>query len=240
MSVGADGGNSANGGAPATTETVSIAVRADASPMEGRLWLPAYARGVLIVPAMGVFGSSTAHADQVIASIQRFAEVGTLVVDLLSLEERRDADGRSSLESGPRSAPDAAWVEKLASRLNGVTDWMATHETARHLRMGYLADGVAGAAALVAASGRSEVRAAVLHAARLDLAGQAVEALRTPTLLVVGAMDDDVLAMNRSARARMKGTTELATVPSEGATLTAPGREELAKRASEWFAHHFG
>lgn len=240
MSVGGGGGSSANCGTPATTESVSIAVRADASPMQGRLWLPAYARGVLVVPAIGVSGVSGLHAANVIDEILRFAEVGALVIDLSSRDEQRDAAGPSSLASGPRSSPDAAWVEKLASRLNGVTDWVATHETARHLRLGYLAEGIAASAALVAASGRSEVRAAVLHAARLDLAGPAVEALRAPTLLVVGEMDDDVLAMNRSARARMRGTTELATVPSEGAALTAAGHEELAKRASEWFARHFG
>lgn len=117
-------------------------------------------------------------------------------------------------------------VAKLAQRLAVATDWVVMHETLRWLPLAYVATGVHAAAALVTASTRREVRAIVARMGRPDLAGSALENVRVPTLLVVDASDDALVALNRSARPRLR-TSELAIL----------GREETLARTAVWLRH---
>ena len=62
-------------------------------------------------------------------------------------------------------------------------------------------DGLRGAAvALIAAAARAEtVGAVVSRGGRPGLAGRALRAVRSPTLLIVGGADHQVIALNRLA-----------------------------------------
>jgi len=92
------------------------------------------------------------------------------------------------------------------------------------------------AAALVAAAERPQaVRAVVSRGGRPDLAGQALEAVRAPTLLIVGGADEAVIEMNRKAMQRMAGA-ELVVVPGATHLFEEPGAlEEVARLAASWF-----
>lgn len=125
------------------------------------------------------------------------------------------------LRAGPEEPIDLA---VLAQRLSVVTDWVAMHATLRYLPLGYCATGVSAAASLITASTRREVRAVVSRAGRPDLAGHALENVRVPTLLVVDETDDALVALNRSARPRMR-TSDLAIVPK--ATIDARAADYL-------------
>ena len=107
----------------------------------------------------------------------------------------------------------------------------------RHLPIAYFATGSGAAAAIAAASSRSDVRGIVSSSGRPDLAGAALEAVRVPTLLIVAEEDDALLALNRSARSRLRAS-ELAVVAC-GSPLDHPGaREEVARRAGAFYDRH--
>jgi hypothetical protein len=60
-----------------------------------------------------------------------------------------------------------------------------------------------------------------------------------PTLLIVGALDEPVLAMNRAAMARMPGEVLLEIVPGATHLFEEPGAlERVAGLAGDWFLRH--
>jgi pimeloyl-ACP methyl ester carboxylesterase len=92
----------------------------------------------------------------------------------------------------------------------------------------------------VAAAQRPDVvHAVVSRGGRPDLAGDALQHVRAPTLLIVGGDDVPVIEMNKDARARMRSEVRLEIV--EGAThlFEEPGTlEEVARLARDWFVHY--
>jgi len=62
-----------------------------------------------------------------------------------------------------------------------------------------------------------------------------------PSLLIVGGRDEQVLALNEGAAARMKARTELAIVPGASHLFEEPGAlERVAELAAGWFAQWMG
>ena len=178
-----------------------VLIRVRGAELEADLLLPANAVAVVI---------RAGRRDDAQGLVQHLAEhrrIASLSVDLRVGDE----------------PPDLAM---LAQRLAVVTDWVVMHDALRWLPLAYCASGIDAAAALVTTSARSEVRAVVARAGRPDLAGGALENVRVPTLLVVDEADDALVALNRSARPRLK-TSELAIV----------SRDAMLARTAEWLAH---
>ena len=74
---------------------------------------------------------------------------------------------------------------------------------------------------------------------RPDLAGRKLRAVRVPTLLIVGELDTDVIALNEQASALLDCETRLAIVPGATHLFEEPGTlDEAARLAAEWFAKH--
>ena len=74
----------------------------------------------------------------------------------------------------------------------------------------------AAAALMAAAEVPDHVRLVISRGGRPDLAGQSLEQVGAPTLLIVGGRDVEVLALNKAAATRLSGPVEIAVVP--GAT----------------------
>ncbi len=93
------------------------------------------------------------------------------------------------------------------------------------------------AAALVAAAARPQrVYAVVSRGGRADLAGDALPHVQAPTRLIVGAMDTEVLELNRRARRCLGGRAELCVVPGATHLFEEPGTlAQAAELAAEWF-----
>lgn len=176
----------------------SARIRVRRAELEGDLVLPANAAAVVIR------AGRRDDAQRLVEHLADRARIASLSVDLRVGDE----------------PPDLAM---LAERLAVVTDWVVMHDTLRCLPLAYCASGVDAAVALVTASARSEVRAVVARAGRPDLAGGALESVRVPTLLVVDEADEALVALNRSARPRLR-TSELATV----------ARDAMLTRTAEW------
>jgi putative phosphoribosyl transferase len=201
-----------------------------AEAIEGDLQLPAGADG-LVVFAHGSGSGRHSPRNRMVASRLNEAEFGTLLIDLLTSEEEAvDA----------RTAHLRFDIGLLAERLLAAGDALATEPGARDLPLGYFGASTGAAAALVAATERSDpVRAIVSRGGRPDLAGDALPRVRAPTLLIVGSLDEGVIELNRRAAGQLAGESDLAMVAGATHLFDEPGTlEEVARLAVGWFTRH--
>jgi putative phosphoribosyl transferase len=126
----------------------------------------------------------------------------------------------------------------LATRLTNITQWMLSQPQMDALKIGYFGASTGAGAALVAAAQLPRlIQAVVSRGGRPDLAGDALERVEAPTLLIVGGNDPVVLELNRQALARMNCVKRLQVIPGAGHLFEEPGAlAEAATLARAWFA----
>lgn len=200
-------------------------------PLRGMLAIPEAASG-LVLFAHGSGSGRHSPRNQFVASVLQEAGLGTLLFDLLTEEE-------GALDA--RTAHLRFDIELLAERLAGGTEW-AWHETeTASLAVGYFGASTGAAAALRAAAGFGLAIASVVsRGGRPDLAGPFLPLVRSPTLLIVGGEDPEVLRLNREAYALLETERELAVVPGASHLFEEPGKlEEAARLAAAWFGRYF-
>ncbi|MFJ5229527.1 phosphoribosyltransferase family protein [Kitasatospora sp. NPDC088391] len=130
----------------------------------------------------------------------------------------------------------------LGGRLVAATRAATAHRALRGLPFGYFGASTGAAAALWAAA-EPDVRpgAVVARGGRPDLAEARLPLVRAPVLLVVGGADEEVLELNRRARAALRCPSSLQVVPGAGHLFEEPGAlEAVAELAADWFARHLG
>ncbi len=194
--------------------------------LAGHLRVPPDARGVIVF-VHGSGSSRFSHRNISVADALEAAEFATLLFDLLSTAEERD---RSNVFD----------VELLADRLRGVTAWLARRPEVADLPVGYFGASTGAGAALVAASDPdSPVAAIVSRGGRPDLALRYLGDVRAPTMLIVGSRDEDVLARNHAAAARMSCEHRLEVVAGATHLFEEPGAlEAVAELATGFFREH--
>jgi pimeloyl-ACP methyl ester carboxylesterase len=198
--------------------------------LEGDLAVPARAGGIVVF-AHGSGSSRHSPRNRFVASELRNAGLGTLLMDLLTRDEERheDAGGRLRFD-----------IELLVRRLAGAAEWLAAQRETAALPIGYFGASTGAAAALVAAARQpARVAAVVSRGGRPDLAGNALAAVRAPTLLIVGGDDVPVIEMNREAFDWLRCTKAMKIVPGATHLFEEPGTlEQVARLAAEWFGRH--
>ncbi len=198
----------------------------------GELALPAKATG-LVLFAHGSGSSRHSPRNQFVARVLRQAGMGTLLFDLLTAEEEEAEAYTRHLRFD---------ISLLTERLVGATRWALDETGLRDLDVGCFGASTGAAAALVAAAelGQS-IRAVVSRGGRPDLAGDALERVTAPTLLIVGGEDWSVIPLNEAAYARLRCEKALRIVRGATHLFEEPGAlEAVAEMASDWFAHHLG
>lgn len=194
--------------------------------LDGDLAVPAHARG-LVVFAHGSGSTRRSPRNQQVASSLHEHGFGTLLFDLLTPVEAADR-----------------WnvfdIDLLAGRLVEAIDWIAGRPALAPLPLGLFGASTGAAAALKAAAVRAgRVRAVVSRGGRPDLAGDALERVRAPTLLIVGGADTEVLALNQAALERLNRGSALSVVPGATHLFEEEGAlEQVADLAGRWFASH--
>lgn len=133
-------------------------------------------------------------------------------------------------------------IDLLARRLTDVVEWATSDGATTGMNVGLFGASTGAAAALRAAAALPEgVRALVSRGGRPDLAGDALSAVRCPTLLIVGERDADVLELNQGASARLECTKRLEVVPGATHLFEEPGAmERVAELARDWFVEWLG
>lgn len=200
--------------------------------LEGNLSIPAGALGIVLF-AHGSGSSRHSPRNRYVAEVLQQAGLATLLMDLLTLDEER---------VDMRTAHLRFDISLLASRLVMATEWVHEHADTRELKVGYFGASTGGGAALMAATqlpeGIPPVSAVVSRGGRPDLAGAALRTVTTPTLLIVGGQDFEVIRLNEQALAQMSGASikELAIVPGATHLFEEPGTlEQVARLARDWF-----
>jgi len=198
--------------------------------LDGELCLSASGHG-LVVFAHGSGSSRLSPRNQYVARVLNEGGLGTLLFDLLTIEEEQAERRTGNLRF------DIAF---LAQRLAGATRWVLDREEPRDIVMGFFGSSTGAAAALVAAAELGNtIKAVVSRGGRPDLAGSSLERVAAPTMLIVGSNDLSVVPLNESAYAQLHCQKELRLVPGASHLFKEPGAlEQVAKAALDWFVHH--
>ncbi|MGC4804691.1 dienelactone hydrolase family protein [Micromonospora sp. DT233] len=213
-----------------TTRGEAVTIPAGDARLAADVLLPDGAVGAVLF-AHGSGSSRHSPRNTAVAGVLHGRALGTVLVDLLTGEEDRvDA----------RTAELRFDIGLLANRLAAIVDWMGTEPTLGRLPVGLFGASTGAAAALVAAAARPDrVRAVVSRGGRPDLAGPALSEVRAPTLLLVGGLDEQVIALNEQAMADLGEVGELRVVPGATHLFEEPGTlEQVADAAAGWFADH--
>jgi putative phosphoribosyl transferase len=205
-----------------------VEIPAEDVSLAGDLAIPEGSRGVVLF-AHGTGSGRHSPRNRFVAQVLQAAGLATLLPDLLTEDEER-----ADLRTGHLRFD----IELLASRLAAAAEWLGREPATAQLPVGYFGASTGAAAALVAAAERP-VAAVVSRGGRPDLAGDALERVSAPTLLIVGSLDAPVIDMNKEALVRLSCEKQMRIV--EGAThlFEEPGAlEEVAALAREWFRSH--
>ncbi|MDD5336366.1 MAG: alpha/beta hydrolase [Rhodoferax sp.] len=205
-----------------------LSIPAEGVHLEGLLELPATAPGIVLF-AHGSGSGRHSPRNNYVARVLRDKGMGTLLLDLLTVSEDLDYQTRFD-------------IALLTHRLLLSTHWVRQHTPpTRQLAIGYFGASTGAAAALQAAAALGdEIHAVVSRGGRPDLAGtQALARVKSPTLLLVGSLDEQVLELNREAYARLHCSKELAIIPGATHLFEETGTlEQVADRAAAWFSRH--
>ncbi len=216
----------ANNDPPTCDEDVEV--QAGSARLEGHLMVPEHGLGVVVF-AHGSGSSRHSPRNQFVAGVLEQAGIGTLLFDLLTPEEELD---RANVFDIPL----------LARRLSATTRWLRIQRDCIGLPVGFFGASTGAAAALwSAAELGAEVEAVVSRGGRPDLAGPRLAEVTAPTLLIVGARDGAVLALNREAQSQLTCESSLVVIPGATHLFEEPGTLlAAAETARDWFVAHLG
>lgn len=193
----------------------------------GHLLIPTNAKSIIIF-AHGSGSSRHSPRNQLVSSVLQQSGFGTFLFDLLSEGEARD---RCNVFNIPM----------LGSRLLQVTTWLRKHHPVPSIC--YFGASTGGGAALWAASQpEANIVAVVSRGGRPDLAGSVqLHSIQSPTLLIVGGKDTDVIEGNKQALEQMSNCMQkkLEIVPGASHLFEEPGAlQKVAELACNWFEYH--
>jgi putative phosphoribosyl transferase len=201
-----------------------VLITAGTVGLQGTLVDPVGRAGTVVF-AHGSGSSRHSPRNAQVAGALNAAGLGTLLFDLLTPGEESD---RANVFDIPL----------LAARLEAATIWLSSTE--RSGAIGYFGASTGAAAALWAAAGLGEaISAVVSRGGRPDLAGPRLDRVSSPTLLIVGGEDREVLALNRQAQGSLRCESRLEVVPGATHLFEEPGAlEGVARLAVAWFELH--
>lgn len=206
-----------------------VAIECDQVELQGFLELPPGSKG-LVLFAHGSGSSRFSPRNRFVADHLNKAQLGTLLFDLLTEEEEAQEQHSGVLRFD---------IDLLANRLRAVTNRVGQLPAAADLGVGYFGSST-GAAAALQASIHEEIVAVVSRGGRPDLASASLAYVRSPTLLIVGSLDTEVVELNEDALAQMHCQKMLRVIPGATHLFEEPGKlEQVAKLAADWFLQHF-
>ncbi|HZW20977.1 alpha/beta hydrolase [Noviherbaspirillum sp.] len=208
-------------------DTELVTIPCNGVKVEGMLELPSDPVGIVLF-AHGSGSSRLSPRNNYVAAALRQSQIGTLLMDLLTLAEDEDEHLRFN-------------IALLAERLGIAVDWLQKHGSTASLPVALFGASTGAAAALqVAAARPDDIAAVVSRGGRPDLAGEAVlPKVIAPTLLIVGGFDLQVIDLNQAAFAALRCEKHLEIVPEAGHLFEEPGKlAKVSALASAWFIRH--
>lgn len=200
----------------------TIKIKIENVELTGDLFIPQNAKA-LIIFAHGSGSSRLSPRNRMVASSLQEHHFGTLLFDLLSVEEDSSYANRFN-------------IALLTERLIKTTEWLLSIEETKYLKMGYFGASTGAASALKAAASLPSIYAVVSRGGRPDLAMEDLKKVKAPTLLIIGSLDTDVIKLNKEALVHLSGIKELKII--EGASHLFEETGTMGKVidvATEWF-----
>lgn len=191
--------------------------------LEGVLEIPAKALGIVLF-AHGSGSGRLSPRNNYVAKILQDANIGTLLIDLLTEEEDEVYETRFD-------------IGLLTNRLIEITRWLQKYPETKNLRIGLFGASTGAAAALkVAANPNLKIKAVVSRGGRPDLAMDILNRVQSPTLLIVGGNDFGVVELNEQAYKKLNCEKKLEIVEGAAHLFEEPGAlEKVARLATQWF-----
>ena len=189
--------------------------------LEGDLSLPDAADAVVVF-AHGSGSSRHSPRNRSVAHDLATRGLGTLLIDLLTPDESEVRRLRFD-------------IDRLTGRLVGIVDQV--HAELPDVRIGLFGASTGAAGALAAAARRPQkVVTVVSRGGRPDLAGESLDHVTAPTLLIVGGEDHAVLDLNRAVLGRLPADSSLEVVPGATHLFEEAGAlDEVVRLAGDWF-----
>lgn len=208
---------------------VALEIPAGVDSLNADVAVPDKATGVVLF-AHGSGSSRHSARNQFVASELNRAGIATVLADLLTFREGVVDEKTSGYRFD---------IGLLTRRVIATIEWAVLYPELEGLPVGLFGASTGAAAALDAAAARPRtVRAVVSRGGRVDLATETAR-VHSPTLLIVGSNDTQVLAKNREVLAHLNCVKNLAVVP--GASHLFEEKDALLKAsrlATDWFAQH--
>ncbi|MDA0568079.1 dienelactone hydrolase family protein [Streptomonospora sp. S1-112] len=210
----------------------TVAVREGGTEIAGDLTAGPEAAGVVLF-AHGSGSSRHSPRNRQVADSLAKAGFATLLVDLLTEDEERadQADGRHRFD-----------IDLLTRRLTAAVDWLANDPATAALDVGLFGASTGAAAALRTAAQRPErVAAVVSRGGRVDLAGDALEEVAAPVLMIAGSADEPIVRASFAATEKLHVQSEVHLVPDATHLFEEPGAlEQVTGAAMTWFRDRLG
>ena len=203
-----------------------ILIPAGAVSVTGNLIIPENAKAIIVF-SHGSGSSRLSSRNKFVAEVLQKNGFGTLLFDLLTLQEDLDRNKRFD-------------IALLTERLTQVTEWLLREERTKGLDIGYFGASTGAAATLEAAAQLGDqVKAIVSRGGRPDLAAHKLPVVTAPTLLIVGSLDYEVIQLNELAFNLLKAEKEITIVKDATHLFEEPGKlEEVSEIALAWFQKH--
>jgi dienelactone hydrolase len=194
--------------------------------LDADLRVPQRAAG-LVIFAHGSGSGRFSPRNRAVAGVLETGGFATLLADLLTREEE-------AVDQYTRQ--HRFDIPLLGRRVVDAVDWAQGQPELRGLPVATFGASTGAAAALIAAAERPQlVRAVISRGGRPDLAEEALEHVKAPTMLIVGGEDDVVIELNQEAARRMRAPVELKIIPGATHLFEEPGAlEQVARLAASW------
>ena len=197
--------------------------------LEGEINIPLEASG-LVIFAHGSGSSRHSSRNQFVARSLREHGLGTFLFDLLSSQEEAEEQRTRHLRFN---------IPFLAQRLTEAARF-AENLAPPDTPIGFFGASTGAAAALVSATKlKDRISAIVSRGGRPDLAGDSLQFVRAPTLLIVGGRDYGVIELNQQAFEQLNCKKHMEVVAGATHLFEEPGTlEEVASLAGHWFKRY--
>ena len=209
-----------------TLQRIEISIPVGGVYLPGILTIPDPAKG-LIIFSHGSGSSRFSPRNNAVAEVLQTRGFATLLFDLLTARE--DENYRMRFD-----------IPLLTRRLVKVANWMSAYPETHDLAIGFFGASTGAASALMAAAEmKDQIKAVVSRGGRPDLAMDALEEVRTPTLLLIGGEDRPVIELNKAAFNRLTGIKNLKIIEGASHLFSEAGKlEEVAALATLWFQQY--
>ena len=204
-----------------------VKIKIGGETLDGSLAVPDGAVGLVIFAHGSGSGRMSPRNTYIVEELNN-AGLATLLFDLMTEEEDRVYENRFD-------------IELLTDRLVGATKWCMDNAMTADLKIGYFGSSTGAAAALSASAYYgTKIKAVVSRGGRPDLTGDELDLIESPTLLIVGGEDKEIIVLNRQAYSHMGCEKKMEIIPGATHLFEEEGAlERVADLAINWFIGHF-